>query len=64
MRGRPASRTDARHCADELDDLFGSLGDDQLRVRGEGHDGVGRRFDRQDQIRVEVKVLFGVRKAM
>ena len=50
--------------ADEVDDLLGALGDDQLGVGGEGHDGVGRRLDREDQVRIEVEVLFGMRKSV
>ena len=44
MRGRPASSTDARQARTSSTTSSGRSQTMQLGVRGEGHDGVGRRL--------------------
>src|SRR3954453_14395396 len=39
------------------DDLLRALGHEQLDARGEGHDGIRRRLDRDDEVRVEEVIL-------
>src|SRR4051812_19226446 len=50
--------------ADGRDDLLRALGHEQLGARREAHDGVRRRLDRDDEVRVEVVVLLGVSEAV
>ncbi len=46
--------------ADEVRDALGALVDDDLRAGGERQDGVRRRLDGDDEVRVDVEGLVGV----
>src|SRR5215218_2396337 len=49
---------------DRGDDLLRTLGHEQLGAGREGHDGVRRRLDRDEEVRVEVVVLVGMSEAV
>src|SRR4051794_22176621 len=68
-RGRAAARQGGladvhTPLGDGRDDGVRALDDEQLDARREGHDGVRRRLDRDDEVRVEVVVLVGVSEAV
>src|SRR5215210_2375655 len=49
---------------DRPHELLGLLADEQLRTGRERHDGVRRRLDRDDQVRIQVVVLVRVSEAV